>query len=108
MFISKVLKSAHFKITRDYAKKTSLKNFLNEYFPEDMEILDDMQEFVESWNELAKRNYTLDFECQSADKLGNLAEVTADDNLHIFLPDSKHLDNRDGRKAIALLRVAAG
>ena len=38
MFISKILKASHFKITRNYAKVTSLRTFVNEYFNDDLEV----------------------------------------------------------------------
>jgi len=94
MFISKILKTAHFKITRNYAKTTSLRTFIHEYFNDDPDIREEMQLFCDSWNELAKKNYALRYRCH--DDLGELPEVTADDNLKIFLPDNKHSDNRDG------------
>ena len=65
IFISKILKAAHFKITRQYAKETSLQNFVQEFLGESPDVLEEMEDFCEAWNELAAKKYELRYLCHA-------------------------------------------
>lgn len=52
-----------------------------------------MNDFIDAWNELSKSKYELRYGCHSH---GFLELTSAEAPLRSFLPDNKHLDNKDG------------